>query len=171
VANPKQWSQAPAMAIDPKKKYSATIHTDKGDMAIELFADRVPNTVNNIVFLAREGFYDDTIFHRVIADFMTQGGDPTGTGRGGPGYRFDDEFDPSLKHDRPGILSMANAGPGTNGSQFFITHLPTPWLDGKHSIFGKLTEGMDVLLSIPPRDPSRPEYSGVKITSIEIVEE
>jgi cyclophilin family peptidyl-prolyl cis-trans isomerase len=171
VANPKQWSQAPAMAIDPKKKYSATIHTDKGDMAIELFADRVPNTVNNFVFLAREGFYDDTIFHRVIADFMTQGGDPTGTGRGGPGYRFDDEFDPSLKHDRPGILSMANAGPGTNGSQFFITHLPTPWLDGKHSIFGKLTEGMDVLLSIPPRDPSRPEYSGVKITSIEIVEE
>jgi cyclophilin family peptidyl-prolyl cis-trans isomerase len=161
VANPKQWSQAPAMAIDPKKKYSATIHTDKGDMAIELFADRVPNTVNNFVFLAREGFYDDTIFHRVIADFMTQGGDPTGTGRGGPGYRFDDEFDPSLKHDRPGI----------NGSQFFITHLPTPWLDGKHSIFGKLTEGMDVLLSIPPRDPSRPEYSGVKITSIEIVEE
>jgi cyclophilin family peptidyl-prolyl cis-trans isomerase len=171
VANPKQWSQAPAMAIDPKKKYSATIHTDKGDMAIELFADRVPKTVNNFVFLAREGFYDDTIFHRVIADFMTQGGDPTGTGRGGPGYRFDDEFDPSLKHDRPGILSMANAGPGTNGSQFFITHLPTPWLDGKHSIFGKLTEGMDVLLSIPPRDPSRPEYSGVKITSIEIVEE
>jgi cyclophilin family peptidyl-prolyl cis-trans isomerase len=171
VANPKQWSQAPAMVIDPKKKYSATIHTDKGDMAIELFADRVPNTVNNFVFLAREGFYDDTIFHRVIADFMTQGGDPTGTGRGGPGYRFDDEFDPSLKHDRPGILSMANAGPGTNGSQFFITHLPTPWLDGKHSIFGKLTEGMDVLLSIPPRDPSRPEYSGVKITSIEIVEE
>ena len=170
MANPKQWSQAPAMAIDPKKKYSATIHTDKGDMAIELFADRVPNTVNNFVFLAREGFYNDTIFHRVIADFMTQGGDPTGTGRGGPGYRFDDEFDPSLKHDQPGILSMANAGPGTNGSQFFITHLPTPWLDGKHSVFGKLTEGMEVLLSIPPRDPSRPEYPGVKITSIEILE-
>jgi cyclophilin family peptidyl-prolyl cis-trans isomerase len=171
MANPKQWSKAPAMAIDPKKKYSATIHTDKGDMAIELFADRVPKTVNNFVFLAREGFYDDTIFHRVIADFMTQGGDPTGTGRGGPGYRFDDEFDPSLKHDRPGMLSMANAGPGTNGSQFFITHLPTPWLDGKHSVFGRLTAGMDVLLSIPPRDPSRPEYPGVKITSIEIVEE
>ena len=106
MANPKQWSKAPAMVIDPKKKYSATIHTDKGDMAIELFADRVPKTVNNFVFLAREGFYDDTIFHRVIADFMTQGGDPTGTGRGGPGYRFDDEFDPSLKHDRPGMLSM-----------------------------------------------------------------
>jgi cyclophilin family peptidyl-prolyl cis-trans isomerase len=171
MANPKQWSKAPAMVIDPKKKYSATIHTDKGDMAIELFADRVPKTVNNFVFLAREGFYDDTIFHRVIADFMTQGGDPTGTGRGGPGYRFDDEFDPSLKHDRPGMLSMANAGPGTNGSQFFITHLPTPWLDGKHSVFGRLTAGMDVLLSIPPRDPSRPEYPGVKITSIEIVEE
>jgi cyclophilin family peptidyl-prolyl cis-trans isomerase len=158
------------MIIDPKKKYIATISTDKGDMVIELFADKTPKTVNNFVFLAREGYYDGTIFHRVIPDFMAQGGDPTGTGRGGPGYKFNDEFHPSLKHDKPGILSMANAGPGTNGSQFFITHTPTPHLNGKHSVFGQLTSGMDVLLSIPPRDPMRPEYPGVKINSITITE-
>jgi cyclophilin family peptidyl-prolyl cis-trans isomerase len=168
---PKQWSKPPEMVIDPKKKYNATISTDKGDMVIELFADKTPKTVNNFVFLAREGFYNGTIFHRVIADFMAQGGDPTGTGTGGPGYRFADEFHASLKHTKPGILSMANAGPGTNGSQFFITHIPTPWLDGKHSVFGQITSGMDVLMSIPPRDPGRPEYPGVKINSITIVEE
>lgn len=167
---PKQWSTPPQMIIDPKKKYIATISTDKGDMVIELFADKTPKTVNNFVFLAREGYYDGTIFHRVIPDFMAQGGDPTGTGRGGPGYKFNDEFHPSLKHDKPGILSMANAGPGTNGSQFFITHTPTPHLNGKHSVFGQLTSGMDVLLSIPPRDPMRPEYPGVKINSITITE-
>jgi cyclophilin family peptidyl-prolyl cis-trans isomerase len=168
---PKQWNTPPQMGIDLKKKYSATVETDKGSMVLELFADKTPVTVNNFVFLAREGFYNDTIFHRVIADFMAQGGDPTGSGRGGPGYRFQDEFHPSLKHDKPGILSMANAGPGTNGSQFFITHIPTPWLDGKHSVFGQVIEGMDVLLSIPPRDPMRPEYEGVKILSITIREE
>jgi cyclophilin family peptidyl-prolyl cis-trans isomerase len=168
---PKQWSKPPEMVIDPKKKYSATISTDKGDMVIELFADKTPKTVNNFVFLAREGFYDGTIFHRVIADFMAQGGDPTGSGTGGPGYRFADEFHASLKHTKPGILSMANAGPGTNGSQFFITHIPTPWLDGKHTVFGQITSGMDVLMSIPPRDPGRPEYPGVKINSVTIVEE
>jgi cyclophilin family peptidyl-prolyl cis-trans isomerase len=167
---PKQWSKPPEMVIDSKKKYSATISTDKGDMVVELFADKTPRTVNNFVFLAREGFYDGTIFHRVIADFMVQGGDPTGTGTGGPGYRFADEFHPSLKHTKPGILSMANAGPGTNGSQFFITHVPTPWLDGKHSVFGQVTSGMDVLMSIPPRDPGRPEYAGVKINSVTISE-
>lgn len=167
----KQWNTSPQMGIDPKKKYQAAIETDKGTMVLELFADKTPNTVNNFVFLAREGFYNDTIFHRVIADFMVQGGDPTGTGRGGPGYRFADEFHPSLKHDKPGILSMANAGPGTNGSQFFITHVPTPWLDGKHSVFGQVIEGMDVLMSIPPRDPMRPEYAGIKINSITIREE
>ena len=166
----KQWSNPPEMSIDPKKKYSAAISTEKGEMVIELFADKTPKTVNNFVFLAREGFYDGTIFHRVIADFMAQGGDPTGTGRGGPGYRFADEFHPSLKHNKPGILSMANAGPGTNGSQFFITHVPTSWLDGKHTVFGQVTSGMNVLMSIPPRDPGRPEYPGVKINSITITE-
>ncbi len=166
----KQWNTPPAMQIDPKKKYSATISTDKGDMVLELFADKTPVTVNNFVFLAREGFYDGTIFHRVIADFMVQGGDPTGKGTGGPGYRFADEFHPSLRHSKPGILSMANAGPGTNGSQFFITHIPTPWLDNKHSVFGQITSGMEVLMSIPPRDPMRPEYPGVKIKSITIAE-
>lgn len=166
----KQWNTPPAMQIDPKKKYTATISTDKGDMVLELFADKTPITVNNFVFLAREGFYDGTIFHRVIADFMAQGGDPTGSGRGGPGYRFQDEFHPSLRHSKPGILSMANAGPGTNGSQFFITHVPTPWLDNKHSVFGQITSGMDVLMSIPPRDPMHPEYPGVKINAVTITE-
>lgn len=165
-----QWSTPPQMSIDPKKKYSVTLNTEKGDIVLELFADKVPLTVNNFVFLARSGFYDGTIFHRVIADFMAQGGDPTGTGSGGPGYRFSDEFHPSLKHDKPGILSMANAGPNTNGSQFFITHVPTSWLDNKHSVFGQVTSGMDVLMSIPPRDPVRPEYPGVKIINISVTE-
>ena len=109
-----------------------------------MFADKAPKTVNNFVFLARQGFYDGIIFHRVIDNFMAQGGDPTGTGTGGPGYKFQDEFHPSLKHDKPGMLSMANAGPNTNGSQFFITHVPTPWLDNKHSVFGQVKEGIDV---------------------------
>ena len=146
------------------------LHTDKGDLKIKLFSDLTPHTVNNFVFLSKAGFYNGVIFHRVIDDFMAQTGDPTGTGRGGPGYSFADEFHPDLKHDRPGIVSMANAGQNTNGSQFFITHVPTPWLDGKHSVFGELVEGLDVLLSIPQRDPIRPEYPGVKINSIEIIE-
>jgi cyclophilin family peptidyl-prolyl cis-trans isomerase len=158
------------MVIDPNKKYLATISTDKGDIVLELFAGRTPRTVNNFVFLAREGFYDGTIFHRVIADFMAQAGDPTGTGRGGPGYRFADEFDRELRHDKPGMLSMANAGANTNGSQFFVTHVPTPWLDGKHSIFGQVTQGLDVLLSIPPRDPQRPDSPAVKIRTVKIEE-
>lgn len=166
----KQWKQPPAMAIDPKKKYSATFHTDKGDIRAELFADKAPRTVNNFVFLAREGFYDGTIFHRVISDFMAQGGDPTGTGRGGPGYQFQDEFHPSLKHNQPGMLSMANAGANTNGSQFFITHVPTPWLDNKHAIFGQVVDGMDVLLSIPARDPSKAGSPAVKLNSVSIEE-
>ena len=164
----KSWSKPPAMALDPQKKYFATVHTDKGDIKLELFADKVPITVNNFIFLAGEGFYDGTIFHRVINNFMAQGGDPTGTGRGGPGYQFQDEFDASLRHDKPGVLSMANSGPNTNGSQFFITHVPTPWLDQKHSVFGQVVEGMDVLLSIPDRDPQRPRSPGVKISSITI---
>jgi cyclophilin family peptidyl-prolyl cis-trans isomerase len=166
----KQWPTPPQMVIDPKKKYTATIKTDKGDMVIGLFADKTPRTVNNFVFLSREGFYDGTIFHRVIADFMAQAGDPTGTGRGGPGYRFEDEFHPSLKHNQPGVLSMANAGPGTNGSQFFITHVATPWLDGKHSVFGQIIKGLDVLMSIAPRDPMRSDAPAVKIISVTIEE-
>ncbi len=166
----KQWNTPPAMQIDPKKQYKARMETDKGAMVIELFADKTPVTVNNFVFLAREGFYDGVIFHRVINNFMVQGGDPTGTGMGGPGYKFQDEFVASLKHDKQGILSMANAGPGTNGSQFFITHGPTPHLNDKHTVFGQVIEGLDVLMAIKPRNPQRPEYPGVKILSIEIVE-
>lgn len=169
-SQPKQWAQAPAMEIDSKKHYSAVLHTDKGDITVTLQADKVPRTVNNFVFLARQGFYNGTIFHRVIANFMVQGGDPTGTGRGGPGYQFKDEFFPSLRHDKPGILSMANAGPNTNGSQFFITHVPTPWLDNKHSVFGNITKGMDVLLSIPERDPGKIGSPAVKLQSVDITE-
>jgi len=166
----KQWSAPPAMQIDPKKKYKARMETDKGTMVIELFADKTPKTVNSFVFLAREGFYEDVIFHRVIANFMVQGGDPTGTGMGGPGYKFGDEFDSSLKHDKQGILSMANAGPGTNGSQFFITHGPTPHLNNKHSVFGQVVEGLDVLMSIPPRDPNNRAAPAVKIIRVTIEE-
>jgi cyclophilin family peptidyl-prolyl cis-trans isomerase len=166
----KQWSTPPEMQIDPSKNYKARMETDKGTMVIELFADKTPITVNNFVFLAREGYYDNVIFHRVIADFMVQGGDPTGTGRGGPGYKFQDEFVPSLKHDKQGILSMANAGPFTNGSQFFITHGPTPHLNGKHTVFGQVVEGLDVLMSIPPRDPGNVSAPSVKIISVTIEE-
>jgi cyclophilin family peptidyl-prolyl cis-trans isomerase len=167
---PKHWDTPPAIAINPAHKYSARVETDLGTMLLELFADQVPLTVNNFVFLAREGFYDGTIFHRVIKDFMAQGGDPTGTGTGGPGYKFKDEFHPKLRHDKAGTLSMANAGPHTNGSQFFITHAPTPWLDGKHTVFGNLLQGQDILLSIPPRDPSRPTGTGTRILRLEIDE-
>jgi cyclophilin family peptidyl-prolyl cis-trans isomerase len=170
MSTKKQWPTPPKMVIDTKKKYTATFNTDKGDIVVDLFADKTPKTVNNFVFLSKEEFYNGTIFHRVISEFMAQGGDPTGSGSGGPGYSFEDEFHSSLKHDKSGILSMANAGPGTNGSQFFITHIPTPWLDNKHSVFGHVTSGMDVLLSIPPRDPQRPEYPGIKLNSVTITE-
>jgi len=166
----KQWNTPPEMEIDESKGYTAHMETDKGTMVIELFAAKAPRTVNNFVFLSRQGFYDGVIFHRVINDFMAQGGDPTGLGSGGPGYRFEDEFHPDLKHDKPGVLSMANAGPNTNGSQFFITHVPTPHLDNKHSVFGQVIEGMDVLMSIPSRNPMAPEYPGVKILSVTITE-
>ena len=130
----------------------ATIKTDKGDIVLDLHADRAPLTVANFVNLAQRGYYDGVTFHRVIANFMIQGGDPTGTGRGGPGYRFEDEFDPTLRHDSAGVLSMANAGPGTNGSQFFITHGPTPHLDDHHTVFGRVTSGQDVVDSIAQGD-------------------
>ncbi len=166
----KQWNTPPELTIDPKSKYVARMDTDKGEIIIELYASKAPKTVNNFIFLAQEGFYDGVIFHRVIDNFMVQGGDPAGSGTGGPGYRFEDEFDPSLKHDKPGVLSMANAGPNTNGSQFFITHVPTPWLDGKHSVFGQVIEGMEVVMSIPTRDPLKPEYPGVKILKVTVEE-
>jgi peptidyl-prolyl cis-trans isomerase B (cyclophilin B) len=134
------------------EKLTATIETSKGKIELELTGDKTPVTVANFVNLAQKGFYNGVTFHRVIADFMVQGGDPTGTGAGGPGYRFEDEFDPSLKHDGPGVLSMANAGPGTNGSQFFITHVATPWLNGKHSVFGKVVKGQDVVNAIQQGD-------------------
>jgi peptidyl-prolyl cis-trans isomerase B (cyclophilin B) len=165
-----QWSSPPEMTIDTSKKYMATLETVKGNLVIELFAKDVPRTVNNFVFLARQGFYDGTTFHRVIPDFMAQGGDPTGTGSGGPGYRFDDEF---TSHTHvTGALSMANSGANTNGSQFFITYEPTPWLDGHHTVFGQLVEGMDVLKSLTPRDPSQnPQFKGDKIIKVTIQEE
>ncbi len=166
----KQYTAYPAMAIDLHKKHTATIVTPTGDIVIELFADKAPKTVNNFVFLAREGYYDGVTFHRVIKDFMAQGGDPTGTGRGGPGYKFADEFHPELRHSGPGILSMANAGPGTNGSQFFITFTATPWLDNKHTVFGKVVEGLDVVLKIPERDPQTARAPGLAMTRIDIVE-
>jgi len=151
---PKQYSKAPEMAIDPNKKYVATFETTKGTIVCDLFAKDAPKTVNNFVFLARDKFYDGTMFHRVIADFMVQGGDPEGTGRGGPGYRFEDETNPKSnpnKH-KAGSLSMANAGPNTNGSQFFITHIVTDWLDGKHTVFGQVRSGQDVVNAIKQGD-------------------
>jgi cyclophilin family peptidyl-prolyl cis-trans isomerase len=167
----KQWNKSPEFVLDLKKKYSATLTTDKGTIVLELYADKTPTTVNNFVFLAREGYYDGTIFHRVIPGFMAQGGDPTGTGRGGPGYKFSDEFHPTLKHDKSGVLSMANAGPGTNGSQFFITYGPTPHLNNKHSVFGQVVLGMDVLEAIPERDPIKTNSPAVKLIKVTIQEE
>ncbi len=168
MPNRKSWNSKPEFTIDLKKKYKAVLSTDQGDITFDLFAEQAPVTVNNFVFLANEGFYDDTIFHRVIADFMVQGGDPTGTGMGGPGYKFKDEFHKDLKHDKPGILSMANSGLNTNGSQFFITHTPTPWLDGKHTVFGQVTDGMDVVYKIPERDPRFDTPAG-KLNSVKII--
>ena len=167
----KRYAAPFALAIDPAKEYAATFEVaGKGSFKVKLFAKEVPNTVNNFVCLARDGYYDGTTFHRVIPDFMAQGGDPTGTGTGGPGYKFADEFHPSLKHTGPGVLSMANAGPGTNGSQFFITFVATPWLDNRHSVFGQVTEGMDVVNAITARDPGSSRTPGDQITTVTIEE-
>jgi peptidyl-prolyl cis-trans isomerase B (cyclophilin B) len=148
----KQWNQPPEFQIDLKKTYHATIETEHGNIELELFPEHAPNTVNNFVFLAKEGFYDGIKFHRVISNFVIQGGDPTGSGSGGPGYRFADELIGNpLKHEK-GAISMANAGPNTNGSQFFITHSPQPHLDGKHTVFGKVVKGQDVVDAIRQGD-------------------
>jgi peptidyl-prolyl cis-trans isomerase B (cyclophilin B) len=164
---PKTYSAPPPMIIDTSKKYTAIMETEKGNLVLELFAKDVPKTVNNFVFLAKEGFYDGTTFHRVIPDFMAQGGDPTGTGRGSPGYKFEDEFT-GHKHGA-GALSMANSGANTNGSQFFITYTPQPGLDGKHTVFGQLIEGMDVLKKLTPRDPNQnPQFEGDRIIRVVI---
>ena len=183
------WDSPPEMVIDSSKSYSAVFELEKGEQfEVELYADKVPSVVNNFVFLAREGFYDGVTFHRVLEGFMAQTGDPTGTGTGGPGYRFESEFHPDLSHDSPGILSMANAGGlDTNGSQFFITFRETSFLDhlnpdgsekdcaqrgvSCHSIFGKVTNGMDVVNNITLRDPSSATTPGDVITTIRIIEE
>jgi peptidyl-prolyl cis-trans isomerase B (cyclophilin B) len=150
--NQKQWSSPPKMQLDPEKVYVVTMETERGDIVLELYPQHAPKTVNNFVFLAGEGFYDGLTFHRAIANFMIQGGDPTGRGTGGPGYRFADEVaNNPLKHET-GVISMANAGPNTNGSQFFITHAPQPHLDGRHTVFGKVVEGQEVVNAIRQGD-------------------
>lgn len=166
----KSYDGPPEMALAPGAEYYATFHTEKGDIRARLFAEEAPATVNSFVFLARDGYFDGTTFHRVIKGFIVQGGDPTGTGTGGPGYRIPDEFDADLRHDRPGILSMANAGPGTGGSQFFITYAATPHLDDRHAVFGEVVEGMDTLDAIRERDPQRDREPGDRIESMEIEE-
>ena len=166
-----QWDAPPELTIDPAKIYLATFKTAKGNIQVQLFADKAPITVNNFIFLARQGYYDNTTFHRVLTDFMAQGGDPTGTGSGGPGYTFEDEFSPDLLFNEPGLLAMANGGPNTNGSQFFITFVATPHLNGLHTIFGKVVDGMEVLLALTIRDPqASPDYLGDLLQTVEIEE-
>ena len=166
-----QYAAPPPMTIDPEQPYFARFETSKGGFCAQLYADRAPLTVNNFVFLANEGYYDGIPFHRVLPGFVAQTGDPTGSGFGGPGYRFDDEFDPGLTHDGPGILSMANGGANTNGSQFFITYTALHDLDGKHAVFGKVVEGMSVVESLSARNPQQDPYApadvlfSVKISS------
>ncbi len=153
-----RFSDAPELGdgIEPGKQYKAVFETNKGRIVIDLYAEQVPVTVNNFVFLIRNHYYDGIVFHRVLEDFMAQTGDPTGTGSGGPGYSFEDEFDADLRHRGKGVLSMANRGPNTNGSQLFITFVDTPWLDGKHAVFGRVSEGLNVLDKLQRIDPQRP---------------
>ncbi|MDY6932719.1 MAG: peptidylprolyl isomerase [Spirochaetota bacterium] len=160
--NIQQWDSAPEMLIDTNKVYKVTIETNRGNIELELYSQHAPKTVNNFIFLVREGFYDNVTFHRVISNFMIQGGDPTGTGRGGAGYSFEDEIEGNpLTHEK-GVISMANAGPNTNGSQFFITHSPQPHLNGKHTVFGRVISGQDVVDSI---------HQGDKMERVEIIED
>ncbi len=162
------YSEPPAMIIDQSESYEAVFVTQRGDIRVRLYDDETPITVNNFISLSLDGFYNGLTFHRVMTDFMAQGGDPTGTGTGGPGYTFEDEIVSSLVFDRPGILAMANSGPSTNGSQFFITFEPTPWLDGAHTIFGEVIEGEDVLAAIRIRDPASDPEPGDLIERIDI---
>lgn len=151
----RQFTLCPPMTIDPTKQYFATIKTEKGDIVIELFPDVAPVAVNSFIFLASNDWFDGVTFHRVIPGFVAQAGDPTGTGFGGPGYAFDNEIAPDLRFDQPGVVGMANSGPGSNGSQFFITLGPAPHLDGSYTIFGRVIEGMEVVSSLTPRDPQQ----------------
>lgn len=163
-----QYDTPPPMTIDTSKKYTAVMKTDRGDITIELLTDVAPTTVNNFVFLAREGFFDGCTFHRVIPGFVAQGGDPTGTGRGGPGYRFKDELSPTPFVQ--GIVGMANAGPNTNGSQFYIMLGDAPHLTGRYTAFGQVIAGLDAVLALRPRDPERDPAPGDKILSVTISE-
>ncbi len=168
----RQFSTCPPMIIDAKKQYEAVIHLKTGAVTLKLYADKAPLTVNNFVYLARDGWYNGVTFHRVLPGFMAQAGDPSGTGYGGPGYGFSDEIDAAQSFDRPGLLAMANSGPNTNGSQFFITLAAATHLDGKHTIFGEVIDGMDLVEQITPRDPSQEGTlpDGDSILSIEIIE-
>ncbi len=167
-----QWASAPPMTIDISKQYTATVKMIKGgEFVIQLYADKAPITVNSFVFLARQGFYNGVTFHRVLEGFMAQGGDPTGTGAGGPGYQFANEAN-DLKFDKAGVVAMANAGPDTNGSQFFITFGPQPQLNGGYTIFGQVLSGMDVVNGLTRRDPNQsPTFSGDAMQSITITEQ
>jgi cyclophilin family peptidyl-prolyl cis-trans isomerase len=161
----------PLLAHASDETVHIRIDTTLGTIEAQLYGERAPKTVNNFITLARQGFYDGIIFHRVIPGFMIQTGDPNGTGTGGPGYAFEDEFHSDLKHDQPGILSMANSGPNTNGSQFFITTAPTPWLDNKHSVFGVVTEGLDVVTAIvnADRDSRDKPINDIRMEHVEVL--
>ena len=168
----RQFTQCPPMTIDPTKQYIATLHTEKGDIVIELAADKAPLAVNSFIFLARNGWFDNITFHRVVPGFVAQAGDPSGTGYGTPGYAFKNEISPDLTFDAPGVVGMANAGADSNGSQFFITYSAQPSLDGKYTVFGHVIQGMDVATSLTPRDPSQSGDlpPGDKILSVSIEE-
>jgi len=168
----RQFTECPPMTIDPTRQYIATLQTEKGDIVIELFADKAPLAVNSFIFLAQNGWFDNVTFHRVIPGFVAQSGDPSGTGYGTPGYAFKNEISSNLKYDGPGVVGMANAGPDSNGSQFFITYAPQPSLDGGYTIFGKVIQGMDVAANLTPRDPSQSAElpPGDKILSVTIEE-
>ena len=171
AARANAYAEPPPMSIDPAGSYTAVFATGGGEIRIKLFADTAPVTVNNFVSLARDGFFDQTVFHRVLDEFMAQGGDPTGTGTGGPGYQFQDETAGGPALDKPGLLAMANSGPNTNGSQFFITFVATEWLTGNHTVFGEVVAGQDIVDAIERRDPSFPESRGQVVESVTIVEE
>jgi peptidylprolyl isomerase len=173
AAQKKTYSAPPPMTIDPKKNYTATFTTPRGDFVVKLRPDLAPQTVNSFVFLAKEGFFDGVTWHRVLPNFMAQGGDPTGTGTGGPGYTIPDEFTDKVKFDKPGILAMANTGqPNSGGSQFFVTTAPADYLDGKYTVFGEVEKGQEIVNAIPLRDPEQnPTAPGEQIVKITIAEQ